>query len=178
MTAPVIRSVAALAALYLVSTLAAPALRAEDSNAAMPQTLVVGYDEEGKIDASVRACRAFVVDTVEWDAAATEQAVRDVCAYRQKHVEAYGAFQAAYAGLRDVLQEQVRFEGMAAARHLAGVVKSCIDLKWSLSTGGHNIGLDMVPNAIAAECLVLGRELAERETADLSPRDESMMGGE
>ena len=160
-------AVAFLAASLACVSLALPA-SAEDDNSAMPTTLVIGYDDEGKVDASTDACRAFVKDTVEWEKAEEDNAVADVCAYRRKHVEAYKAFQTAYGALRGVLQEATRFDGPAAARAMAAVVKNCIDYQWALSTGGHNIGIDMIPNAIATQCLDLGRGLLEKETKALS----------
>jgi len=158
------------AAMLLASAAAltpAPA-HAGDDNTSMPKTLVIGYDEEGKIDASAEACRVFVTEVVEWEKAEMEQAVRDVCAVRQKHLDAYAAFQAAYGKFRSTMQEQTRFDGGKAATSLAGLVKSCIEMKWALSTGGHNIGIDMVPNTIDAECLDKGRAILVEETNRLN----------
>lgn len=47
------------------------------------------------------------------------------------------------------------------------MVKSCIEHKWTITTGGHNIGIDMVPNAIDSDCLDIGRALIIKETAFL-----------
>ena len=58
------------------------------------------------------------------------------------------------------------------------MVKGCIDMKWALSTGGHNIGIDMIPNSIAAECLDMGRERIERETTALTAGSSDQSGGE
>lgn len=170
------------AALFLLASMAClpaalPAL-AQDGNAGMPKTLVIGYEDEGKVDDSTAACRAFVKETVEWEKAEMEQAVKDVCAHRRKHVEAYAALQSSYGAFRDVLQEATRFDGPAAARNIASLIKSCIDFKWALSTGGHNIGIDMVPNVIATECLDLGREQLEKETSALGPAPAGPTGGE
>jgi hypothetical protein len=115
---------------------------------------------------------------VEWEKAEMEQAVKDVCAYRQKHIDAYARLQAAYSDFRMVLSEQTRFDGASAARHVASLIKNCIDMKWALSTGGHNIGTDMIPQAIATECLDLGHDILQKETANLGPRDDEPSGGE
>ncbi len=145
----------------------------------MPHTLVIGYEDEGKVDASEKSCRAFVVDTVEWEKAEMEQAVKDVCSYRQKHIDAYAKLQAAYSDFRAVLSEQTRFDGAAAARHVAALIKNCIDMKWALSTGGHNIGTDMIPHAIATECLDLGHDLLQKETdGPRAPATSTPAGGE
>jgi hypothetical protein len=133
----------------------------------MPKTLVIGYENEGKIDASEQACREFVTQTVEWDKAQTDQAVKDVCALRKKHVDAYAALQDAYKQFRTVLAPQTRFDGALAVQHLAQMINSCIEHKWAISTGGHNIGLDMVPNDIDTQCLEIGRDLLVKETTFL-----------
>lgn len=149
-----------------------------DDNASMPRTLVIGYEEEGKVDPSAASCREFVNETIEWEKAEMEQAIKDVCAHRREHVDAYEALQTAYSAFRAVLQEQIRFDGPEAARSIAAIVKNCIDFKWALSTGGHNIGMDMMPNVIAASCLEMGRELLEDQTSALGPRPDEPVGGE
>jgi hypothetical protein len=170
------------AARFLLSALAAglllPAARAGD--APIPETLVIGYEDEGKVDASDEACRAFVAETVEWEKAQMDQAVDDVCSLRKKHIAAYGAVQKSYGKLRAQLVEQTRLDGAAAVQHLAQMIKSCIDMKFALSTGGHNIGIDMIPNVIATECLDLGRDVIEREATRLSggQTDDTKKGGE
>lgn len=155
---------ALLMALPFAVALSAP-LRAADEP--MPKTLVIGYDEEGKVDGSEDSCRAFVVETVEWEKPEVDQAVRDVCAARKRHVDAYASLQSAYQKFRAELAEQTRFDGASAARHLGQTIKSCIDHKWDITTGGHNIRLDIIPNEIAAECLDLGRDLLNKESAEL-----------
>lgn len=160
----------ALLALFLTLS---PAIAQEDDGTRadappMPETLVIGYDQEGHVDPTEASCRVFVTEMVEWEKAEMDQAVRDVCAFRQKHADAYKAFQAAYGEFRSALQKQIRFDGGAAAQALAHMVKSCIDMKWALSTGGHNVGIDMVPNEIAATCLEMGRQTLVKETERLN----------
>jgi hypothetical protein len=58
------------------------------------------------------------------------------------------------------------------------MIKGCIDMKWALSTGSHNIGIDMMPNAIAAECLDVGRGAIERETSVQTGGAREPSGGE
>lgn len=137
------------------------------SNGLMPSTLIIGYEGEGSIDASEEACRAFVVETVEWEQAEVDQAVKDVCRVRKLHVEAYAALQAAYRDFAAALHEQTRFDGVAATAHLASMLRSCIDHKLELTTGGHNVGIDMVPNGIAAQCLRLGTDFLAAETQQI-----------
>jgi hypothetical protein len=133
----------------------------------MPEALIIGYDEEGKVDATEDACRAFVVEVVEWEKAEVDQAVRDVCAARMRHVDAYGALQASYKKFRATLAGDTRLDLAAAASSAAELLKSCIEHKSAITTGGHNIRIDIIPNEIAAECLDLGRNLLDKETADL-----------
>jgi hypothetical protein len=59
------RSAASLLAFFLFAA-ASPA-SAEEDNAPMPQKLVIGNEDEGKVDASAGSCRAFVTETVEWE---------------------------------------------------------------------------------------------------------------
>jgi hypothetical protein len=138
------------------------------TNGGMPTSLVIGYEGEGHVDASDEACRTFVIETVEWEKADVDKAVKDVCAYRKRHVEEYAALQAAYKEFALVLSEQtVRFDGTAATAHLAGMVRSCIDHKSELTTGGQDVGIDMIPNGIAAQCLRFGTEFLTAETMQL-----------
>ena len=44
------------------------------------------------------------------------------------------------------------------------MVKDCIDHKTSLTTGGHNIMIDIIPNDIATACLNLGKTVLDNET--------------
>jgi hypothetical protein len=162
-------SVALLAFVFALS----PALAQEDDGTRadappMPETLVIGYDQEGHVDPTEDSCRVFVTEMVEWEKAEMDQAVRNVCEYRQKHADAYKAFQGAYGKFRSALQKQIRFDGGAAARALGLMVKSCIDMKWALSTGGHNVGIDMIPNEIAVTCLEMGRQMLVKETDRLN----------
>lgn len=162
------RALATTLLVLLLSAIGVVVTPLQAGEAQMPKTLIIGYDEEGKVDASEEACRAFVTSVVEWEKPEVDQGVKDVCAMRKRHVDAYAAFQAAYAKLRAALVDQSRLDGAAAAQHLALMIKSCIDHKWGLTTGGHNIRLDMVPNEIAADCLTLGRDLIVKETAFLN----------
>lgn len=101
-----------LRTLAAAACLALPAVTASAQDPGpMPQTLVIGYEDEGKIDASPAACRAFVKDMVEWSKPEEDQAVKDVCSYRRKHIDAYESLQAAYSRFRAALSEQTRFDG-------------------------------------------------------------------
>jgi hypothetical protein len=133
----------------------------------MPKTLVVGYENEGHIDTSEKSCREFVTEVVEWEEAEVARAARDICAARKKHVEAYAALQKAYKAFYAEVSEQTRLDGPQAAAQLANLIKSCIDHKSAITTGGHNVRIDMVPNEIATACLSLGTDLLTAETKEL-----------
>jgi hypothetical protein len=45
------------------------------------------------------------------------------------------------------------------------MIKACIDHKMNINTGGHNIYIDIIPNDVAADCLTLGKNLLDQETA-------------
>jgi hypothetical protein len=53
----------------------------------------------------------------------------------------------------------------AAVASFKVLVKACMDHKFGLTTGGHNIMIDIIENDIAAQCLTLGSNLLKDETA-------------
>jgi hypothetical protein len=131
----------------------------------VPDTITIGYDNEGKIDASPQACLANVKDVTEWDKAQTEKGAKEVCAARKRHVEAYAALQANYKNFVKVYSVDRRLDLPAAVSNFRILVKACMDHKFGLTTGGHNIMIDIIENDIAAQCLVLGSNLIKDETA-------------
>jgi hypothetical protein len=130
----------------------------------VPDTLVIGYDNEG-IDASPQACLANVKEVTEWDKAQTERAAKQVCAMRKRHVEAYAALQANYKNFVKTFSEDNRLDLPSAVSNLKALIKACIAHKSGLTTGGHNIGIDIIENDIATQCLILGSNLIKGETA-------------
>ena len=149
-------------ALCIAGTIASSA-RAEDR--ALPPTLTIGYEHEGKIDASHQACLALVKEITEWDAAQTEKGAKTVCAARQRHVEAYNALQANYRNFVKAFSVDRRLSLPESVASFKTLVKACIDHKTGLTTGGHNIMIDVIENDIAASCLTLGSNLLKDETA-------------
>ena len=131
---------------------------------AVPDRLVIGYDNEGKIDASPQACLAHVKEITEWDKAQTEKGAKDVCAARKRHVEAYAALQGNYRNFVKAFSVDRRLNLGQAVSNLKILVK-CMDHKFGLTTGGHNIMIDIIENDIAAQCLTLGSNLIKDETA-------------
>ena len=129
-----------------------------------PDHLTVGYEEEGKVDASPKACEAFVRDMVEWTEDEVQRGIAEVCAARKRHIEAYAALQKSYSELMTYAGQDHRLSQVEAAKNLGAMVKACIDHKSNLTTGGHNIRLDIIPNDIAAACLKLGKELLDAES--------------
>ena len=132
---------------------------------AVPDRLVIGYDNEGKIDASPQACLAYVKEITEWDKAQTEKGAKDVCAARRRHVEAQAALQANYKNFVKAFSVDRRLNLPAAVASFKVLVKACVDHKFGLTTGGHNIMIDVIENDIAAQCLTLGSNLIKDETA-------------
>ncbi len=131
----------------------------------VPDTITIGYDNEGKIDASPQACFAHVKDMTQWDKAQTEKGAKDVCAMRKRHVEAFAALQASYKNFVKAYSVDRRLDLPAAVSNLKTLIKACMDHKFGLTTGGHNIMIDIIENDIAAQCLVLGSNLIKDETA-------------
>ena len=132
---------------------------------AVPDSITIGYDNEGKIDASPHACLTHVKEITLWDKAQTEKGARDVCAARKRHVEAYAALQSNYKNFVKAFSVDQRLNLASAVSNLATLVKACMEHKFGLTTGGHNIMIDIIENDIAAECLVLGSNLIRDETA-------------
>jgi hypothetical protein len=155
---------ARLAAALVLSAAFGGAVAAQDEDTRAPEKLVIGYEEEGKVDASPKACLAFVKETVEWEAKEMEDAAQSVCAARKRHVDAYGSMQRAYAKFAKTFNEDTRLDVATSVKSFEALVKSCIDYKFNLTTGGHNIAIDIIPNTIAADCLTMGTGLLEAET--------------
>jgi hypothetical protein len=141
---------------------------AHGERAQPPETLVIGYDDEGKIDASPPACLKTVKEITEWNEADTQRGARQVCAARQKHIDAYKALQANYRTfIREIVKDR-RFDWTEAAATVPTLVKTCIAHKFSITTGGHNIYIDIINNEIAAACLTLASNLLRDETQQLT----------
>jgi hypothetical protein len=135
---------------------------------APPERLTIGYEDEGKVDASWQACLAAVKEVTEgWSKTDLEKAARKTCAARKRHVEAYAALQSNYRTLMELLAQDVRLSPADAAANLKIMLKACIDHKFGLTTGGHNIMIDVIQNEIAGKCLALGTNLLREEIREL-----------
>jgi hypothetical protein len=134
----------------------------------MPDTLTFGYDEEGKVDASQSGCEGYVRENVEWPEPDMSNAIKDVCGARKRHVEAYAAIQKSYKALAKQIAEDKRLDTAAAVTGFEVMIKACIDHKSNVTTGGHNIMIDVIPNDIAARCLDMGRAMLDEETTWLT----------
>jgi hypothetical protein len=132
---------------------------------AVPDHLVIGYDNEGKVDASPQACLAYVKEITVWDKSQTEKGAKDVCAARKRHVEAYAALQGNYKNFVKAFSVDRRLNLGEAVSNLKILIKACMDHKFGLTTGGHNIMIDIIENDIRARCLTLGSNLIKDETA-------------
>jgi hypothetical protein len=135
-----------------------------------PDRLTVGYDEEGKIDASPKACLAVVKEITQWNEADTQKGAREVCAARKTHVDAYAALQASYKTFIQEVMKDRRYDWAEAAATVPTLVKTCMSHKFSITTGGHNIRIDIINNEIAAACLTLAANLMRDETRQLTAR--------
>lgn len=135
-----------------------------------PETLVVGYENEGKIDASREACVAHVKEVTEWSEAETQRGAREVCVARRKHIDAYAALQASHRAFIRALTFDRRLDWDEGVSTVPTLVKTCISHKSSLTTGGHNIRIDIINNEITASCLTLISNLLREETRQLTRR--------
>jgi hypothetical protein len=141
------------------------AARAEEK---VPSTLVIGYENEGKVDAGPQACLADVKQITEWDKAATERGAKEVCAARKHHVDAYADLQKTYKVFVDGFSGDRRLSLPEAVASLRTLIKACIDHKRGITTGGHNIMIDIIENEIDAGCLSLADSLLKDENAKLA----------
>jgi hypothetical protein len=131
----------------------------------LPAKLTIGYDQEGEVDASPSACEAATKELVEWSGNEMKEAIAMVCGARKTHIAAYAALQKSYTHFAKVFGEETRLDTAEAVDHFQHMIKACIDHKSAITTGGHNIGTDIIPNDIAANCLDWGRRMLDEETA-------------
>jgi hypothetical protein len=143
----------------VISTLC-QAANAEDT---VPSEIVIGYDNEGKVDTSLQACLAEVKGVTEWDKAATERGAKQVCAARERHADAYAVLQSNYKAFVEAFSKDRRLNLPEAVSNLKTLIKACMDHKFGITTGGHNIMIDIIENDIRAGCLALGSNLIKDE---------------
>ena len=127
--------------------------------------LTIGYEGEGKVDISPESCDAFVRKDALWSEDKIFDGAREVCAARKRHLLAYEALQKSYAALREALVTD-RYHGIDTGptiKSFEDMIKNCIDHKFGLSNGGHNIKSDIIPNDDAAACLTIGKQLLDAE---------------
>jgi len=132
-----------------------------------PDHLTLGHDLD-RIDASPQACLTLVKENTQWNETDTLKGALDVCIARKKYVEAYAALQASYKTfIREVMKDG-RYDWAEAGSTVPPLVDACIRHKHRITTGGHNIRIDIIDNEIAAACLMLAVDLLRNETRDLA----------
>jgi len=134
------------------------------AESAVPSELIIGYDSEGKVDPGPQACLAHVKEVTEWDKAATERGAQQVCAARKRHADAYAALQSNYKAFVEAFSKDRRLNLPEAVSNLKTLIKACMDHKFGITTGGHNIMIDIIPNDIATACLKIGKTVLDDET--------------
>jgi hypothetical protein len=140
----------------------------QNSQNDVPYQFTIGYEDEGKIEASEQACRSYVESGTAWDKAAMEKGTQEVCAARTHHIEAYAKLQGDYRAMIETLSTDRRLKIPEAASNLRRMIKACMDHKFDLTTGGHNIMIDIIQNDVATDCLVLASDLLKAETKKFS----------
>ena len=138
---------------------------AEDAHKPLPAELTIGYEGEGKVEANPEKCLADARELVEWSEEETKKAGNLMCAARKRHADAYAAIQTSYRALVKHVEPDHRLNPPEAFANFATMIKACIDHKMNINTGGHNIYIDIIPNDVAADCLKLGKDLLDQETA-------------
>ena len=159
-------------ALLLVAALSG--LGAAHAQSVAPDRLTIGYDNEGKIDATPHGCAAFIDEAMSGSSAKEKrQFSAQVCAARQRHVAAYDALQNNYKALAALINKDHRLRADEAVDNLKSFVKSCIDHKFAMSaSGGHNYRADIIPNEMAAACLTIAANMVKTEAAALKTEGE------
>src|ERR1700733_1833744 len=137
---------------------------AAHAESAVPSELIIGYDSEGKVDPSPQACLAHVKEVTEWDKDATERGALQVCAARKRHADAYAPLQSNYKAFVEASSKDRRLNLPEAFSNLKTLIKACMDHKFGITTGGHNIMIDVIENDVSAGCLTLGSNLIKDET--------------
>jgi hypothetical protein len=145
-------------------------LSASAGQEAIPDRLTIGYENEGKVDGSTRACAAHIDEIFEDRITKPEKErfTAQVCASRKRHLDAYDGLQQNFAALRTLLVRDKRLRADEAVAGLQALVKNCIDHKFALSaSGGHNYRADVIRNEIAAACLRAAGAMVRTEVAAL-----------
>lgn len=124
--------------------------------------LIIGYEGEGKVEASAEDCLTFVKDTTQWTDAQTKEGADKVCRARKRHKDAHDALEAAYQTFR-MRSPDKRLDIEQSVAQFRTMMKSCIEHKLRLTTGGHNIMIDIIPNEIAGSCLEIGAQMLSNE---------------
>jgi hypothetical protein len=75
--------------------------------------------------------------------------------------------QKSYKALVAAIGGDHRLDAPAAAKNFSTMVKACIDYKSNLTSGGHNVMTDIIPNAIAADCLTAGKKMIDVDAKGL-----------
>ncbi len=126
----------------------------------LPLQLEVGYEGEGKVDPSPQACLAHA----QGMGFPEKGAAKYVCAARKRHVDAYATLQSNYRAFVEAFSDDRRLNVPGAVSNLKALIKACIDHKYGITTGGHNVMIDIIENDISAGCLTLGSDLIKDET--------------
>lgn len=128
------------------------------------------------MDATLDGCSKTVASITAWNGSDLNKGIAKACAARNRHLAAYERLQSDYRLFAAAVTTDRRLNLTASANHLKAFIKSCMDQKFAITTGGHNILVDIIPNEIAAECLNLGAELLERDTATLTCQPDPLVG--
>ena len=130
------------------------------------QSLSIGFSGEGRVDPRSEACVAAAKELGRGQEKLNEDS-QAICFARNRHAAAYERFQSAYKQFITVVRNDNKLRSDAAVDQLKTFIKSCVAHKLQITTGGHNINIDIIPNNIAADCLDVGTNLIKAETADL-----------
>ena len=76
-------------------------------------------------------------------------------------MRAYRDLQKKYQRFLKTAAEDKRLNSAAAIENIRTMFKACVDYKWNMTTGGHNIAIDITSNEIVDTCLRLTSRLLD-----------------
>jgi hypothetical protein len=134
----------------------------------LPEPLMIGYPEEGKVSGSWEACTTFVREGVPgWTEEQIQQGIRRVCVARNRHIVAYKQFQSEYKRFVAVMSHFHKITMSDVAEAMRKLIKDCMAYKATLSAHAHNISIDVVSNEEAADCLNVGADIIRHDADKL-----------
>lgn len=125
--------------------------------------LIIGYEGEGRVDASYGACKSFVEGLNGSDVQEGDSQVLEVCTARQNHLRAYDEFQTAYRIFRQALTG-TKIGPDDPSQAMVKLLRNCIVFRSNMLSGARGVGLDIIGNEAPTDCLKLGTQMLNEQS--------------